>query len=237
MAVPKFFISYKFFNNIISTRYLDNYSTFKNEIYSWRRLIEEANNHDKNSSYNYYLFLNNYSKIESIEKIKEFYKDDFGISNSALDIKEAMDSLTLAADLGVKAFLLIVIVGSILIIAIFSYTSYVDDKKKSAILTCLGAKNSKIASIYVVESLINGIISFVLSIILTSLIVTPINNLIFDITDVSNIISIPFNSFLGIRYLLPIIIFVCICIADSLSSLIPILFSKKISLKKELSDI
>ena len=53
MSVPKFYISYLYLDKIISNSYLENFSDFKNERYSWKRLIEEANNNDKNSGYNF----------------------------------------------------------------------------------------------------------------------------------------------------------------------------------------
>lgn len=237
LSTPKFYISYMYLDKEIENTFLANYSDFMDDDFSWKRLISESNNNDKNSGYNYYLFLNDYAQINEVEKINNYLSGELKLTNSSLEVKEAMDSLTYAADIGIKIFLIITIIGSILIISIFTYAAYSDDRKKSAILNCLGANHSKILSLFISETLVIGIISFLLSILFSNLLLNPINTLIYKFTNVENLIQIPLMKFMGIVYFLPIIIFIAVVGISILSSAIPILFSKRISLRKELNDI
>lgn len=237
LSTPKIYISYLSFDQIMNDIILQNYSKYKQELYTVKRLIIESGNNDKNSSYNYYLFLNNYSKIDSIEEIKNFYQNDLVITNDSLKIKEAMDSLIYAADIGGRIFFIIITSGTLLIIAIFSFAAYSEDKKISAILFCLGAKNNQILSIFCSESVACSLISFALSLIISLLIEKPLNVLIYKYIGLDNLIDIPFKSFLGVKYFLPFFVLIILLAASVFSSLIPMMVSRNISLKDELRDI
>ena len=156
-----------------------NYSVFKRDNYSWKRLIIESNNNDKNSGYSYCMFLNDMSKNNSISRVTDFYRDNLEVNNSSLEIKSALASFTYVADVGIKIFLGLMILGSILIVGIFSFAAYNDEKHTYAILQCLGAKRSSIISINLSESLINIVISLGFSFIFSSMLQCPLNDLIF----------------------------------------------------------
>ena len=159
------------------------------------------------------------------------------ITNDSLSIKEALTSLTTAATIGLDVFLFISLVGSILILCVFSYSAYSDDKKESAILTCLGAKNSEVVGIFTTETLIVTILSFIFSTILSFVLQPPLNKFLGMLLDLEDLIKIPFSEYLGVKGLLPVGIFVIINFVALSFSYISISINKKLSVKKELSDL
>ena len=60
---------------------------------------------------------------------------------------------------------IMIVIVLFLIMGIMSFTSYSEDHKTSAILTCLGASNDEIKQIYLNESLLIGLISILFSLI------------------------------------------------------------------------
>ena len=141
------------------------------------------------------------------------------------------------AEYGVILFLVITFVGSILILSIISFTSFSEDHKNSAILSSIGASDEQVQDIYVQESMFNGLISFVCSTLLAVGLSQAVNLVISKFIDLNNLIAIPFLSFMGINFLLPLIVIVGIMFVILFSTLIPIYFSKKKSIKGELQSL
>ena len=93
-----------------------------------------------------------------------------------------------------------------------------------------------INDIYCIENMMIGLIAFLVSIILSPLLQLLINFIVFKIAGFSNIISIPFMRFIDIPFGLPLVIFVGTIFVSIVATMLPISFSKKISLKEELKD-
>ena len=119
---------------------------------------------------------------------------------------------------------------------ILSLSSYSEDRKNCAILSCLGATKNQIEDIYLSENILLGIVSLIFSFLITTLVTSPINNLIKGFFGMSEMVKIPYLSFFGIPYGLPLLIVVSIILLITMATLIPIKLSKKISLKEELAD-
>ena len=237
LSTPKIYFDYQKIDDFFSTKILENYSEYKEVETSWKEYIKESSVNDSISSYSLRCFLNDYNQKQKVEELSKYLTNEIKLTNDSLSIKEAISSLTTAATVGLDIFLVIALVGSILILGVFSYSAYNDDKKESSILTCLGAKDSDIVEIFTSESLIVVFFSFLLSTVIGYLLQTPINFLLTKVIDIPNFIKIPFKSFLGIRALLPLsILFISSFVAIIFSS-IPILLNKKISIKKELADL
>ena len=162
--------------------------------------------------------------------------ENYAISSNALTIEETLFQLVDAASIGMEVFLGIALVGVTMIIGVISYASYNEDIKDSAILLCLGAKRDDIALIYVIESMLLGLISVVLSFVIAILINKPINLLIERYTSLISIIDIPLLSFQGHTLLFPLLIVIAAVLICLISTYLPIGFSKKISLKEELKS-
>ena len=232
LNMPKIYYSYKALDSYLDEVYLNNLSSYDYEI-TWKQRIIEAQDNEDISSYTCRLFLKDYRGIDKLKMTKEEIVD-YVITSNALTIEETLFSLVEAASVGMEVFLAIALVGVAMIIGIISFASYNEDIKDSAILLCLGAKRDDIALIYIIESMMLGLIAIVLSIVISFLLAKPINLLINKFTSLIDVIDIPFRRFLNHTFFLPIIIFVGTLLICAISTYLPIAFSKKISLKEEL---
>ena len=232
LNLPKIYYSYKALDKYLDETYLNNLSSFQDEI-SWKQRVIEAQDNEDISSYTCRLFLKNINDIDKLKIIKNEI-EDYVIASNALTIEETLFSLVEAASVGMEVFLAIALVGVAMIIGVISFASYNEDIKDSAILLCLGARRDDIALIYIVETMLLGIISVLLSFVISTLLTTPINLLINKFTSLIDIINIPFVKFYNHTFLLPILLFVGTLFICALATYLPIAFSKKISLKEEL---
>ena len=237
LSTPKMYFDYQKIDELFNSFELENLSDVKEANISWKQYIGESTSYDDIGSFSLRCFLTDISKKEMIEQLSKYLEDDIKLSNDSLTIKEALSSLTMAATVGLDVFLIIALIGSVLILGVFSFSAYNDDKKESSILSCLGAKDSEVVGIFVSESLIIVFLSFIFSTVFSWIIQKPINLLLKRLLDISNLINIPIGSYLGIKGFLPLMIFLLSMFVTIVFTSIPILINKKISLKKELSDL
>ena len=236
LSTPKLYYSHVALREYLSTIYLNNLSTFFSKDYSWVDRIEESNDSDEVNSYSYRLFLKDYHDISNMIEMLSVIKEPYSYSCSSYTRTEALIGLINAATTGMELFLIITLIGTALIMGIVSFSFYSEDKKTIAILSCLGAKMDDINDIYCMENMMIGLIAFVCSILLVPLLELLINFLVFKLAGFSHIIAIPYFEFLKVPFGLPLIIFVGTIFVSIISTMLPIMFSKKISLKEELKD-
>lgn len=237
LSVPKVYFNYLKIDELFENAYLENLSDYKKEDVYWKNLVMDSLPGDDISSYSMRCMLKDISKSERVEELKTFLDGEIKLENDSLTIKEALSSLTLAATYGLDIFLVIALSGSVLIVGVFSYSAYVDDKKESSILTCLGATNTEVVGIFASESLIVTLFGFLLSTAISFLLEKPANAILKALIDIPNLIDVPFSSMFGIKYFLPIMVLTCSILVTLLFSTVPILFNKNISIKKELADL
>lgn len=232
LNTPKIYYSYLALDKYLDNVYLNNLSKHLGQI-SWKQRIIEASNNEDISSYTCRLFLKDFHDKELLKNVKASIKN-YAITSNAITVEETLLSLVDAASIGMDVFLAIALVGVALIIGIISFASYNEDIKDSAILLCLGAKREDIALIYIIETMILGLIGIIISFVVAFFLTNPINSLISHFTSLVNIIDIPFTRFLNKPFLFPILIIVGTLLICVLSTYLPIALSKKISLKEEL---
>ena len=232
LNIPKIYYSYTALDSYLDEIYLNNLSSYDYEI-TWKQRVIESQDNEDISSYTCRLFLKDYQDIEVLKNTKEKI-EGYVITCNGLTVEETLFSLVEAASIGMEVFLAIALIGVAMIIGIISFASYNEDIKDSAILLCLGARRDDIALIYIIETMLLGLISVFLSIIISILLTKPINLLIHKFTSLIDVINIPLARFCNRALLLPIIIFVGTLLICILSTYLPIAFSKKISLKEEL---
>lgn len=237
LMTPKIYFNYSKVDELFAEIELENYSDYKNKTYTWKDMVEQASDSEDISSYSMRCFLKNINEKDKVLELSNYLQNDVRLENDSLSVKEALESLTLAASVGLEIFLVIALMGSILIVGVFSYSAYCDDKKESSILSCLGAKNSAIIGIFTTESLIVTFFSFLFSTVFSALLQKPVNLLLLKTINIPNLIEIPFKNLYGIKGLLPLAVFVISMMLTMLFSSIPIFINKKISIKKELSDL
>ena len=232
LNTPKVYYSYLALDKYLSESYLNNLSSYQNEI-TWKDRVIESRDNEILSSYNCRLFLKDINNLSLIKTINNKL-DGYVVNSNALTVEETLFSLLDAASIGMEVFLVIALVGVTMIIGIISFASYSEDIKISAILLCLGAKRDEIALIYIIENIILGLICLTLSFGLTQLLTKPLNSLIEHFTSLISIINVPFKQFHNRPFFLPIIVFTVTIVICFLATYLPISFSKKISLKEEL---
>ena len=233
LNTPKIIYSYKAMDSYMNETILNNLSTYLDET-SWKDVVIDALDNDPLSSYSCRMFLKDINKISSLRNIKNIIKDDFAVTSNGLTVEETLFTLVNAASIGMEVFLAIALVGIVMILGIVSFASYNEDIKDSAILLCYGAKRDDIATIYVIESMMIGLISVVISFVAAILITKPVNLLIERFTSLIDAINIPFMEFYNHTLLFPFLIVSATLFVCMFATYLPIGFSKRISLKEEL---
>lgn len=122
-----------------------------------------------------------------------------------------------------------------MIIGIISLSSYSEDKKTSAILTCLGATRGDIFSIYFYENLLIGALSLTISLVLSLILARIADSIIYHYTGFKNMIANVFTSSV-LKIPIPIIVIVFTLLICVVATYLPLLFYKKISPKEELAE-
>ena len=130
--------------------------------------------------------------------------------------------------------MIIAIVGCILILGMISFSNYSEDRKSSAVLRCLGATENMVEDLYISENLTLGMVSSIVAIIISYFLQRPINWILKLFLNLENLISIPIESFLNIKLLFPLIIVGSTILISIISTVLPIRFSKKISIMNSL---
>ena len=232
---PKIFYPYLAMDDYIGETIINNLSKFADET-TWKDKVLDSLGNEQLSSYACRLFLKDCNNISSIKKLKSILGENYSVTCNGLTVEETLLQLVNAASIGMEVFLVIALVGMVLILGIVSFASYNEDIKDSAILLCCGARRDDIAFIYIVESLIIGLISVVVSFVLAFALTKPTNLLISHFTSLKEIINIPFMRFHNRFLLFPLIIVFSTMLICLLATYLPIGFSKKISLKEELKE-
>ena len=236
LSTPKIYYSYVAFKELLNETILVNLSSYLDDEICWYEYLLEADINTALSSYSHRLFLKDVTHPEQLETIQKNIPEPYVLESTQLTICETFMDLMDAATIGMGLFLIITIVGTVLIMGIISLSSYSEDKKTSAILTCLGAKRGDIFSIYFYENLLLGGIALLISFVLAPLLSWIGNKIIFNITGFRNMINIPFLKFLNMPLLFPIMLISATLLVCLVSTYVPLLFSKKISPREELCE-
>lgn len=236
LSTPKIYYSYVALKEFAMKTIMTNRSNYEGFDISWFDLINDCPNNDQVSCYSYRLFLRDIREKEKMSLFTSAIEPPLSIYSGALTISKALYNLVDAATIGMELFLVLALVGTSLILGIISFSNFTFDRRKIAILRSLGCSQSEVLDIYGTESLVLGFSSVLFSLFLSPLLSKIANWILFEFTNFNNLIQIPFMSFLGIPFFLPILIILLTLVLCFISTCIPILFSKKICLKEELAD-
>lgn len=235
LTSAKIYYSYVALENYMQEYILNNLSTYSDKKITWYDRVLNAENYSYLSSYSYQLFLKDYRYRNYLFDLNLF-KHDLSFTSSSLIISDSLIGFLDVAKYALILFLSISLIGAVLITSIMSFTSYSEDRKTSAILSSLGAKNSEIEDIYLNESIITCLVSTIISLVLSFPLSQLINHLIFQKLSISALINIPYFKFLGVPFLYPLLFILAFILIAGLATLIPIKFSKKNSIKGELQN-
>lgn len=125
-------------------------------------------------------YLDDYNKGKN-EKDKIIYTD-YAEEISSLS-SSIMDGITIV----LVAFSSISLVVSSIMIGIITYISVLERTKEIGILRSLGARKKDITRVFNAETLIIGIISGLIGLLIARLVLYPVNNVLYNLTDLKNI--------------------------------------------------
>lgn len=237
LSSPTIYFSYKSFINYLKGYLLNNLSTYFKRDISWKERIDTCSNNDELSNYSVRAFLKDYKDNSCLKKyIEEISTDGLQATSLALTVEDSLADLIKASTTGMELFLGISIAGIILILGIISYFSYSQDRKRSAILSALGASRGDIAKIYLYENLLIGLFAYFVTIILSFPLTLLTNKIVKKIISLDNLVRTPYYLFTSFKYDYLVILLLGIILIILISTFLPILFSKKISVSKELRD-
>lgn len=237
LASPTIYFSYKSFINYLDKYLLNNMSTYYKKDISWKDRIDSCSDNDELCSYSIRAFIKNYNDNKYLKSyVEDFSIDGLAATSLSLTIEDSLTDLIKASTTGMELFLGIALVGIILILGIISYFSYSQDRKRSAIISALGASKGQIVKIYLYENIFIGLFSFFLTIAVSFPLTLLVNNIVKNITGLSNLVRTPYYLITNFKYDYLLILLLSILIIIFISTFIPIFFSKKISIAKELKD-
>lgn len=130
-----------------------------------------------------------------IEKYNEDKKEDEKITYSDI-VGLMMSSVTTivnAISSVLIAFVAISLIVSSIMIAIITYISVIERTKEIGILRAIGASKKDISRVFNAETLIEGLSAGILGIVVTLLLNIPINIIIKNVVNISNISILPVN--------------------------------------------
>ena len=237
LSSPKIYYSYQALNNYLSEVVMLNLSSYNDDFVYWKDMVELSPDDSQISSCSCYMFLKPNIEVKEIENVIKSPNEPFVIKSEMQIVKDGLMSLIDVTNISSEIFLMIAIIGTLLILGMVSFSSYLFDIKKSALLRSIGSDSKSIFLIYFIESLIVCVLAFIISSLLMIPITLLTNTIITNFTNVQNMVIYPLFINVGSFQLmfLPIALFVLILLCF-IAVYIPIKCNKKISIKEELQD-
>lgn len=206
---PKIYFSYNYFINLLKNNYLIKYYNTTNKIISYYDLLIKSNYDDEINNYENIIFIHEKNKIKNfydVNKNNEKYK----ITNDSLYIIDSFVQLSNVIYKASYIFLIISTICSLSIIMVQCLANFIKNRKKSSILTILGAKDDEITLIYILENLLITLISLIISIIFSNSIIKLLNNIIYKKVYFDRLLEMPSNllTYLLLTYILLGVIYI-----------------------------
>ncbi len=132
------------------------------------------------------------SKEELLKKLDQYnegktVEDQIVYTDQADMISSLSGSIMDAITIVLVAFSAISLVVSSIMIGIIMYISVLERTKEIGILRSLGARKKDISRVFNAETFIIGMSSGLLGIIITELLLIPVNHLLYNLTDLKNV--------------------------------------------------
>ncbi len=237
LSTPTIYYPYIAIDEWLSEYLMNNYSSYLGHDYTWKELIMDSKSDEIVTNYSYRLFLKDVKNLDILVDDYDLNLGQFKLTSSNFIIASSLGQLIDLSSIGLLFYLLIAIIGTILIISIISITSYVEEHKENAILLCLGASNTAVYHLYILENVMLSIVALVISYSLAYPISLGINALINHFSGLEQLIKIPLlinTGFIPIPFVF--ILAIAIVLIIYISTYVPLFFSQKCELRKELVE-
>ncbi len=239
MNSPKIYYSYDALESYLKNEYLSSISQHLERQVSVYDFVKEANDNSPESSYSSFLFLtrvNEYEKLFSIIEKNSKSNEKLQIDSVVYEISNSYKTFNSSFKDALTFFLGIGFVGVLFILGMVSLSNFLENKKTSAVLTCLGVREKSISKIHIFLNLSVSISSFLCALGLSVPIQNLLNTFVCKKFGLVKLISIPFKSFLGIDFGFLIIGILITIFSTLLFTLLPIMVYKRFSISEELRD-
>ena len=167
------------------------------EVYTKEMALEKLGIFDIDSPSTILIYPKDYEAKEEIIKIIDLYNNDQQEENKITYtdyVGTLMSGITTIVNVityVLIAFVAISLVVSSIMIAIITYISVLERTKEIGILRSIGASKKDVTRVFNAETIIEGLISGILGIVVTILLCFPINLIVKSITNVNNIAKLP----------------------------------------------
>lgn len=237
LNTPKVYFSYKGAKEFLKNEVMENASNFMGRRITFYDYLEDCKNDDPASSYSSYLFITNVDEIEPFYKrIQEMKNEPLQVTSKALEIKETYSSFINSFSSTLVIFVIIAFAGINFILGMISLSTFLENRKNTAILTCIGARNSSIYSIHLTENYLVVFLSFILSVFLAIFLQSKLNDFFYSKFMLKNLISMPLKMYFGIPFGMIIFLGLVAIVCSTLFTLIPMIIYRHNSLADELRD-
>ena len=237
LNTPKIYFSYFGAKNFLQNEQMENISSYLNKRFTYYDYLEKCAEDDLACSYSCYLFVTDINEIDQFfSKVELMADEPLQITSKALETKNTYATFINSFSSTLIIFVIIAFIGINFILGMISLSTFLENRKNTAILTCLGSRNSSIYSMHIKENYLIVILSFILSIFFAKFLESKLNPFIYSKYTLENLIKIPLNSFLGIPFGLPIFLLLIALICSTLFTLIPMRIYRQNSITDELRD-
>ena len=234
---PKIYYSYLGAKDLLKNEVMTNTSDYLGTRITFLDFIETSKNDDPATSYSSYLFVTDASEIDAFfDKIKTLSNEPLQITSKALETRDTYSTFINSFSSTLVIFVIIAFAGINFILGMISLSTFLENKKNTAILTCLGSRNSSIYKVHLLENFLIILFSFICSIFLAIFLESNLNGIIYEKFTLKNLISIPFKSYIGIPFGLVILMGCIALVCSTLFTLIPMVIYRHKSISDELRD-
>ena len=234
---PKIYYSYSGAVTFLKSQFMENLSYYFGYSYTFFDYLLDCEPDDDASSYSSIIFLTDLSESDRFfKKIRNLDNKALEVTSNVADIKETYITFISSFSKTRLVFSGIAFVGINFILGMISLSSFLQDRKNTAIMTCLGSRNSSIYNLHLIENYIVIAISFILSLFISFYTQKFLNPYLSNKFALSNLITIPFESFYNVQYGLIIFLAVIVVISSTLFTMVPMLIYRHGFITEELRD-
>lgn len=237
LNTPKIYYSYLALEEDLQNVILENVSLYLDRNYTVYDYVKDAKEGDSVGSYSYWLFFNDEEEInKAYQYISDSSEESLELTSTTYEIYQTYSSLMDTFSMALFVFMIIAFIGVNFIIAMVALSSFIERKKESAILTCLGGRDLSILNVFLYENHLNLLISLLVSFGLVFPIEIGLNILFKKAFMLKDLIKVPFTSFYGLPYTFFPLIVLSAFLVSTLFVVIPVLIYKNRSIVDELRD-
>ena len=234
---PKVYYSYLDLDAYYGNYLLENLPLRNGRYHSVSSFVASLRGDESYSNYDYLVFAHSIMEANAMMDYIN-HQSDAGIVllSNAYDVAESFLSLSEALVMASFLFMINAAMSLILIIALNAYASFLNQKKQSAVLLSLGAKQSDIEGYVAMEGVIINVVSVISALCSSYALEIILSRLLEQEFGVPNLIQIPFSSLFGIPYLLVLIAIFLALSLSFIASIIPLKAAGRIDLSEALRE-